>query len=276
MYGYHVAAVFSTYDGAERARDGLVDEGIPEGNIHLSHDSPYEDEERQPQGFWDWLFGGSSPRRDREWYRNNLTGGRTAVSVLVPEDHDHIWIAEQLVAAGALNLEDEEDTSITAKSIRGRQGTRPRENTEDRRLRGSDEQVIPIEREQLDIGKRATENRYRVRAHVVEQPVEKDVRLRDDRYIMEQQPASGEHTGRPGEFQDRDYEMVERHEEPVVRKTRSDEELVIRKQPEERTEKVVSTVRDTRVDVDRNEGDLPAPSRDVNPDAETWRGETRH
>ncbi len=36
----------------------------------------------------DWLFGGDGPSRDRDWYRNNLTGGRTALSVLVPENQD--------------------------------------------------------------------------------------------------------------------------------------------------------------------------------------------
>jgi stress response protein YsnF len=249
MYGYHVVGVFESYDAADRVSRQLRNAGVNADHIHLSHDSPYEEDERQPEGFWDWLFGGSSPRRDREWYRQNLTGGRTAVSVLVPDDHDHIWVAEQLVRAGALDLEDQEDQSLTAESVRGRIGRAGREEGRNRG-RGSDEQVIPIANEELDVGKRQTENRYRVRAHTIERPVEQDVNLRDERYIVERRPATGSRQA-PGDWQDREYEVVERHEEPEVRKrARADEEMVIRKDVQDRTEKVRDKVRQTKVDLE--------------------------
>ena len=50
MYGYHVAAVFGSYDAAEQAKSRLRNAGVSDSNIHLSHDSPFE-EERQPHGF---------------------------------------------------------------------------------------------------------------------------------------------------------------------------------------------------------------------------------
>ena len=53
------------------------------------------------------------------------------------------------------------------------------------------EQVIPIVKEELAVGKRASERRYRVRTYVVETPVEEQVRLRDERVIVERRPASG-------------------------------------------------------------------------------------
>ncbi len=258
MYGYHVVGVFDSYDSAQRARRQLMNAGVDQDHIHLSHDSPYEEDERQPEGFWDWLFGGTSPRRDQEWYRKNLTGGRTALSVLVPEDHDHIWIAEQLVRAGALDLEDEEDQSLTAQSVRGRIGRSGREeggNWGQGWGKGSDEEVIPIVKEELDVGKRQSENRYRVRAHTVERPVERDVNLRDERYVVERRPATRARENL-GDWQDRDYEVVERHEEPVVQKrARAQEEVVIRKDVQDRTQKVRDKVRQTQVEVegrDRN------------------------
>ncbi|MGC2629377.1 MAG: YsnF/AvaK domain-containing protein [Rhodomicrobium sp.] len=253
MYGYHVAGIFATYDAAEDAKLRIIRAGVPEKNIHLSHDSPYEEDRPQAQGFWDWMFGGGSSRRDEEWYRNNLTGGRTAVSVLVPDDHDHIWVAEQLIAAGALDLEDEEDDTLTAGTIRERRAA-PR--TETRRERTSGEQVIPIEREELDIGKRATENRYRVRAHTVEHPVERDINLREERFVVERRPSTGPARSGPGKFEDRDFEVAERHEEPVVNKRTVGEEAVIRKETQDRTAKVRDKVRETELDVDR-EADRP-------------------
>jgi stress response protein YsnF len=251
MYGYHVVAVFDSYNAAERARAQLRRAGVGDDHIHLSHDSPYEEDEPQPEGFWDWLFGGGGSRRDSDWYRRNLKGGRTAVSVLVPDDHDHIWVAEQLVRLGALDLEDEEDRSLTAEVVRHRIGGQRREG-ERFQGRGSEEEVIPLAREELQVGKRQTENRYRVRAHTVERPVEQDVNLRDERTVVERRPATGARQNL-GDWQDRDYEVVERHEEPVVQKrVRADEEVVIRKDVKDRTEKVRDKVRQTEVD---REGD---------------------
>jgi len=249
MYGYHVVGVFDSYDSAERAHRQLRSAGVGEDHIHLSHDSPYEEERRQPEGFWDWLFGGASPRRDRDWYRKNLTGGRTAVSVLVPEDHDHIWVAEQLIRAGALDLEDEEDGSVTAQSVQGRIGGAGAQEGRNWGM-GSEEEVIPILNEELDVGKRQMESRYRVRAHIVERPVERDVNLRDERYVIERRPATGARQG-PGDWQDREYEVVERREEPEVRKrARADEEMVIRKDVQDRTQKVRDKVRQTQIELE--------------------------
>jgi stress response protein YsnF len=253
MYGYHVVAVFDSYDAADRARRQLRSAGVDEDHIHLSHDSPYEEDERQPEGFWDWLFGGGGSGRDSDWYRKNLAGGRTALSVLVPDDHDHIWVAEQLVRCGALDLEDEEDPSVTADTIRqGRRGGEAADwGSEGRNWgQGGEERVIPIVNEELDVGKRQTVNRYRVRAHTVERPVEQDVNLRDERAVIERRPATGARANLQ-DWQDRDYEVVERHEEPDVRKrARAEEEVVIRKDVRERTEKVRDKVRQTQVETE--------------------------
>jgi stress response protein YsnF len=66
--------------------------------------------------------------------------------------------------------------------------------------------------------------------------------------------------------QEREYEVVERHEEPVIAKrARTDEEVVVRKEANERTETVRDTVRETRVDVDKEgaepEGVTPKGTR---------------
>jgi hypothetical protein len=43
------------------------------------------------------------------------------------------------------------------------------------------EQIIPVVKEELEVGKRAAERRYRIRTYVVESPVEQQVNLRDER-----------------------------------------------------------------------------------------------
>ncbi len=117
------------------------------------------------------------------------------------------------------------------------------------------EQVIPVVKEELKVGKRAEERRYRIRTYVVETPVERDVTLRDERVIVEHRPVTGEAGLRAEVPQEREFEVVERHEEPVVEKrARNVEEVVVRRDVDERTEKVRDTVRQTRVDVENEAG----------------------
>jgi len=114
------------------------------------------------------------------------------------------------------------------------------------------EQVIPLPEEELKVGKRASESVKRIRTYVVEEPVQRDVQLRDERTVIEIRPATGAAPGQPVE---REYEVREVHEEPVVQKdVRAGEELVVRKEATERTERVADTVKKTKVDIDKNEG----------------------
>jgi len=111
------------------------------------------------------------------------------------------------------------------------------------------EEVIPVVKEELEVGKRATERRYRVRSYVIEQPVEKTVTVRDERVEIEHRPIS--RTGELSMPQDREIEVVERHEEPVVEKRRTaNEEIVVRKEVVERPETVRGTVQETKVEVE--------------------------
>lgn len=114
------------------------------------------------------------------------------------------------------------------------------------------EQVIPVVKEELDVGKRASERSYRIRTYVVEKPVEESVSLRDERVVVERRPASGQLSGQTNWPQEREFEVTERHEEPVVEKrARQTEEVVVRKEQDQRTETVRGTVRETKVDVDK-------------------------
>ena len=111
------------------------------------------------------------------------------------------------------------------------------------------EQVIPLPKEELKVGKRVTETIRHIRTHLVEEPVEREVRLQDERMVIEKRPAT---VRAGGTLAERDYEIHERHEEPVIEKaTQTDEELVVRKEAKERTERVRDKVRTTKAEVEK-------------------------
>jgi stress response protein YsnF len=115
------------------------------------------------------------------------------------------------------------------------------------------QQVIPIPKEELRIGKRQVHSAkaYRVSATVVEVPVEEQVNLRAETVVIERRPTTGT-TARGGQsFQDHTIEVHEMYEEPVIGKVITQaEEMVIYKTLSERTATVRETVRQTRVNVE--------------------------
>ena len=121
------------------------------------------------------------------------------------------------------------------------------------------DKVIPVAEEELHVGKREV-NRGRVRLHsrMVERPVQEQVSLREERVKVERRPVSGNaQRGAVGgdPFQERTIEVEERGEEAVVSKeARVVEEVVVRKEADQRTETVSDTVRKTEVDVEDERG----------------------
>ncbi|WP_457092242.1 YsnF/AvaK domain-containing protein [Microvirga sp. P5_D2] len=122
------------------------------------------------------------------------------------------------------------------------------------------EEVIPIAEEELHVGKReVNRGRVRLNSRIVERPVQEQVSLREERVQVERRPVSGTTqagaiSGDP--FQERTIEVEERAEEAVVSKeARVVEEVVVRKQADQRTETVSDTVRRTEVDVEDERSD---------------------
>jgi uncharacterized protein (TIGR02271 family) len=125
-------------------------------------------------------------------------------------------------------------------------------------IAGRDE-VIPVAEEELHVGKRdVSHGRVRIRSYVVERPVSEQVNLREEHVQVERRPVSGTTqagtlSGDP--FQERTIEVEERGEEAVVSKeARVVEEVVVRKEAEQRTETISDTVRRTEVDVEEERG----------------------
>jgi uncharacterized protein (TIGR02271 family) len=124
------------------------------------------------------------------------------------------------------------------------------------------EEVIPVYEELLRVGKREVgRGSVRVRAYVVEQPIQEQVHLREERVHVERRPVD-----RPADiaagtvepFRERTIEVTAKAEEAVVGKeARVKEEIVVGKDAEERTETVSDTVRRTEVEIDDDRGTAP-------------------
>lgn len=123
------------------------------------------------------------------------------------------------------------------------------------------ERTIPVVEEDIVVGKRQVEGGgVRVTSHLHETPVEEDVRLREERVTVERRPVDREVD--PSEldaFREDTIEMTESREEAVVAKdARIVEEVVVRKDVDERMETVRDTVRRTEVEVERLGGQVDA------------------
>ena len=116
--------------------------------------------------------------------------------------------------------------------------------------RGADE-VLPVIVEELEVGKREVRaGGVRATARMEEIPAEQEVTLREESVDVERRAVDRPVTAADDAFQDRDVEVIATSEEPIVTKrARVIEEVVIRKNVDNRTQTVSDTVRRTDVDV---------------------------
>jgi hypothetical protein len=116
---------------------------------------------------------------------------------------------------------------------------------------GEAEHVIPVPREELQVGKRqvVSEKAFRVRTVVKEVPVEQSLDLRSERVVIERRPSTSTPNG--DGFHESIIEVQEMHEEPVVSKVvRQGEEFVIHKAVETHRTTIRDVIREVHVEVD--------------------------
>jgi uncharacterized protein (TIGR02271 family) len=133
-------------------------------------------------------------------------------------------------------------------------------NTTKKNVAAGEEARFPVVEETLAVGKRQVKGgEVRVRKYVTETPVEENVNLRQERVSVERRPVD-----RPAspdmvnDLHDETLEVTETHEEAVVeKKARVVEEVVVRKDVENQTQKVRDSVKRTDVQVDRSGTNMP-------------------
>ena len=130
----------------------------------------------------------------------------------------------------------------------------PQPDRRDTSATGGKETTLPVIEEEVQVGKRTVSGGgVRVYSRVTEKPVEEQVQLRKEHVSVERRPVNRALSGADRDaFKEGTIEMTETSEEAVVSKqARVVEEVVVRKDAQERTETVRDTVRRTDVEVEK-------------------------
>jgi len=276
-----ITAFFDSRADANSAMEELVEAGIPRTSIRLMPETETSststtaqrsyDPNHDEKGFWASLGELFLPDEDRYTYAEAMHRGSIMVSATV--DAAHAVRAEDILEKyGTVDIDEREASwrkegwsgytagaGAAASTQAGITGATAKSSM------ATGDEVIPIAEEQLRIGKREVKKgRVHIRSYLVETPVQEQVSLRDETVRVERRPVD-----RPASaadealFRERTIEAEERDEEAIVSKeARVKEELVVKKDIEERTQTVQDKVRRTEVEVeDERTGDRAASSK---------------
>jgi uncharacterized protein (TIGR02271 family) len=263
-----IIAHFDSRSDAEKAMDALTEAGIDRSGVRLIPEtgSTYQrtsgttsyDHQRDEGGFFGSLGDLFLPDEDRYAYAEGMSRGGVTLSVTADQAHA-ARVAEIVERYGAVDMDEREKTwrnegwTGYGASSTGRAATTRGADAARATGHESGDEVIPIVEEDVRIGKRVVnQGRVRIRSYIVETPVHEQVSLREETVRVERRPVDRPVSGADEAlFRERTIEAEERGEEAVVSKeARVKEELVVRKDVEERTETVSDTVRRTEVDVE--------------------------
>jgi uncharacterized protein (TIGR02271 family) len=202
-------------------------------------------------GFMGWLKSLFGADEDQTAYSNAYRDGRTVVSVRVSEQQVE-QVADVLERYHPVDLREQEGSApvkeqeATRASAAGAASSRSGAGT-------NTAGAVPVIREDMAVGKRAFQRGgVRVHAHLVEEPVEETVRLREERAFVDRQAVDRPAT--PADLKtgaEQVIEVEERAETPVVEKrARVVEEISVGKNASERSETVRDNLRHTEVEVE--------------------------
>ena len=249
-----LVGLYPTHTVADEVRTRLESKGVTPSDIAINADAGLlvhqetAETSKPASGFWGWLLGSGASAEDRERYAGQLRNGAVAISVRTRSDAERERAIDVMEQFDPIDIEGGDGHSVALEAAAPS---------------AEPEQVIPLAKEELAIGKRQVERRYRVRTHVVERPVEAQVHLRDERVTIERRPAAATAAPLEASFAESDVEVIERHEEPVVAKTtRAGEEVVVHTEAHDRVETVRDTLRETKVDVEQPSRDTPTTTGD--------------
>ena len=257
-----VVGIFDNADEAQRAVNELRNNGFDDNNVdYATGYGDYATEENRHEHetgiarFFRNLFG-DDDESDR--YSRVAKNG-CVVTVHAQSTEEARRASEILDEYGAVDV-DEKDREYTARSSAygtkdtDYTGTNPNA-TDETYFENTDRETrkIPIVEEDIKVGKKVVEKGgVRVHSRIVEKPVEKTIRLREEYVHVERnkvdRPASDAELN---DFEEGTIEVREHAEVPVVTKdTKVVEEVGVNKTVEEHEQTVRDTVRKTDVDVE--------------------------
>jgi len=257
-----VVGFFDDAADAQRAVEQLVSNGFDRSRIDVSSGSNQgttstsssrsTEHENGITRFFKNLFGDNDDEADR--YSRVGMRSNSIVTVHAQSSDEAERAADLLDDYGAVNVNERasDEGSIGTSASYDRSNAYSNTGT----ASDSDTTINRVE-ENLEVGKKTVERGgVRVRSRIVEKPVEESVRLREERVNIERNPVDREASrDELANFEERDIELTERAEVPVVNKeARVVEEIHISKDVDEREETIRDTVRSTDVDVENLNG----------------------
>ena len=256
-----LTAMFPTKTDAERAGQMLVRElKIDRAMIQTSPgagvtDAGYDKTKSYEEtGFFGSLHGTPVPDEDRYAFAEGMRRGNVLLTAQVDEAYIN-RASDIMEQAGAVNL-DEQEAVWRKSGWTGYDATAHgtmRSAMPAAAVQGAQDGTLKVMQERLVVGKRAVEaGGVRVRAYVVEKPVEAQVTLHQEQVSIERHPVDRVATADDlAAFQERTIEASATNEEAVVAKeARVVEEIGVSKQAADRVETVRDTVRETKVEVE--------------------------
>lgn len=276
-----VIGLFQTRDDAARAAQALERAGFARANIRVaSHgldaSNSTEAEPRAESG-WSRILEKLhliAPKPDVDFYSQGVRQGETLVSVAAAEGTSDSAV-DILNRYGALNLDDrtapyqaapeepsapEEAAAPFPLGQNSPTDTQVMDAAAIARVVGAvsppadvpAETVIPIVEERLTVSAQPVpRGAVRVYQHVIEQPVEQQIVLREEHVTVDRHPVDRPVTDADNAFRESVTEWRETEEKAVISKTaRVVEEVVVGKTTTQHTETIRDTVRHTEIEVE--------------------------
>jgi len=233
-----IVVVFENTARATEARQALVGAGIDNLRMELL-------DNRGDLVNWGAFKRHSVPEDDTHLYTEGLRRGHAMLVMKVPPgEHDRVM--QVLARFNPLDIDEhaEQWRKTGWSGVHAGKAARS----------GTQEEVIPVYEEELKVGKRVVEQGHvRVRVYTVERPVQEGVTLREERVAVERRPVDRPTSGAGEAFRERTIDVTTHREEPVLAKeARVKEEIVVRKEADQRTETVQDTVRRSEVEVEND------------------------
>lgn len=246
-----IIAAFRNNAEAQAAANDLEAAGISRNDIYIeSGRGDTSSRTKTEGGFKGWLKSifGEEDDADRTQYENALERGDSLLRVDV-DDYRISTVEDVLNRHSPVDVYAQESTTAgAAAGAKGGSATRSSKT-------GTN--AIPVVQEDIQVGKRQVlRGGVRVYSRIVEEPVEENIELREERVRVERRPvdrAASEADLSAGQQQV--IEVQEYAEEPVVAKqARVVEEVRVGKDVSQRTETVRDKVRHTEVNVEQTPG----------------------
>jgi uncharacterized protein (TIGR02271 family) len=265
-----VVGFYKSQNEAKRICDELTAAGFDRdevrvfGGEHVASAASAHD-----SSFWQSVkdFFGGADETDHQLYAEAARRGSVGVAVDADTDAEEQKAADILRRGSAMDL-DRESTewrktgwtggtkaAATGSTTTGTAASRTASTAATQNLQQG-KQVVPVVEEQLQVGKRQVQSGgVRIHSRVTTKPVQAQVNLREEHVDVQRRAVDRPLTDADKAFRDRNIEVTETREQPVIAKeARVVEEVVVGKNVQQRTQTVRDQVRRTDVDVERTPG----------------------